>query len=342
MPLPAIAGAALAIVEFIAAALTAYEVLKVVEEIYEGIEKYNQGVDKAKQELKELIERLKQEIDQKIAEREEMAILLAAAGADPQNPVTRKAEGRGGGVRAIDVAIQQKIPFRQVISMICEKADAMPVISLRRKKGVQIKDLPRAKREVLEAILSQSLESLTDVDIESFIVVRLKQLAANLMFEFIDHCLDWRSPLKCEVSFGPRPDFEDHPVEGATKLQRRGKLNPFYPAPHRGKGSIAADLIIPDYRRKRCDKGNIFAIVEIKFPGDAINEQQFKQYRDLLAYAAKVKTKATPVRHDNKAVAFGGRLSLFRYPEDIADKSKSRDSKRSDKKPGKKPGTHGG
>jgi hypothetical protein len=208
------------------------------------------------------------------------------------------------------------------------------VLNLRRKKGVTIRDLPKTKRIVLEKILEKGIEAITDADLEGLIVVRLKQLAANLMFEFIDHCIDWKSPLKCEVSFGPRPDFADHPVEGGTKLVRLGDINPFYPAPHRRTGSIAADLVIPDYRKKRCDKGNIFAIVEVKFPGDRIDKEQFDNYQQLLKRAAEVKTAAAPVRFDKKPVAYGGRLSLFRFPEDRpAEAGADRDRKK-----GAKPG----
>ncbi len=338
MALPLIAVVVLGILEIAAEALAVYEALEVLRDVYEGFEKYTQSVENAKAELKELIKRLEQEIEQKIEEKEEVAILLAASAADPQGPVTRKAQGRGTGVPLINAAVEQKIPFRQVISLVCEKAAAIPVLNLRRKKGVKLKDLPQAKRKALEALLEKGVETIADIDLDEFIVVRLKQLAANLMFEFVDYCLDWKSPLKCEVCFGPKPGYADHPIDGApTKLKRSGLVNPFYPAPYRQSGSISADLIIPDYRKKRCDKGNIFAIVEVKFPGDRIEAQQFEGYHKLLDHAAQVKTKAALVRFDNKPVAYGGRVSLFRFPEDVADKSRlTPESKKSGKKPGKK------
>ena len=333
MPVPLVVWA---ILEITLAALAIYETMDVLKDIYEGIDSYNKSVDKAKEELKDLIDKLKKEIDQKIEEKEEVAILLAASAADPQGPVTRKAAGRGSGTPVINSAIEQRIPFRQVISLVCEKAEALPVLSLRRKKGVTISDLPKAKRKALEELLEKSFETITDADLEDFIVVRLKQLAANLMFEFVDYCIDWQSPLKCEVSFGPAPNFDDHPVVGTTRLKRSEGINPFYPAPHRRKGSLAADLIIPDYRKKRCDKSNIFAIVEVKFPGDTIDEKQFRTYQDLLKVAARVKTGVAPVRFDSQPVAYGGRLSLFRFPEDAAAKAESKpDSKRPRGKPGR-------
>lgn len=317
MPIPAVA---VAIFKIAMVALTVYETLDVLKDIYDGLDAYDKSVEKAKKELQDLLEQLKKEIDQKIDEKQEVQILLSAAGADPQGAKTKKAQGRGSGNAVIDAAIEQRIPFRQIISEVCEKADSMPVLSLRRKRGVQLKDLSSAKRKALEDLLEKGFETITEQDLDNFIIVRLKQLAADLMFEFVDYCLDWQSPLKCEVSFGPKPTYADHPVEGATKLKRSdSKVNPFYPTPHRQRGSISADLVIPDYRKKRCDKSNIFAIVEVKFEGDRIDSEQLKQYRQLLDYSALTKTKASPVRFDNQAVSSGGRLSLFRYPEDVAD-----------------------
>lgn len=152
------------------------------------------------------------------------------------------------------------------------------------------------------------------------ILVRLKQLAASLMFEFVDHCLDWASPLKAEVTFGPAKQYTDHPVERGTKLQRVGKVSPFYPfpKPNNRRGSISADLVINEYRKQRTDKNNIFAIVEVKFEGDKIDKAQFDQYDALLKRAATAKTDNSPIRLNNEVVSSGGRLSLFRYPEDKA------------------------
>jgi hypothetical protein len=316
MPLPAIAWGVL---ELVALAITVHELGALAEELYEGIEKYGKDIDKAKEEVRKVVQSIKDEIARKVEEKEEVAILLALAAADPQGQSTRKATGRGAGDNTINAAIEQKIPFRDAISRVCQAADRMPVLSLRRKKGVSITDLPTAKRKVLEELLAMSVEQLADVDLDQFLVIRLKQLAVNLLFEFVDDCLDWASPLKCEESFGPPPSFDDHPVEGSTRLKRLGNINPFYPSPHqKRRGSVAADLVIQEYRHQRPDKGNIFAIVEIKFPGDRIEAKQFAGYIDLLDKAAKVKTSRAPITFQNKSVNSGGRLSLFRYPEDIA------------------------
>jgi hypothetical protein len=331
MPLPLIAVAIFEIIELIAAALTIYEALDVLNDIYEGLDKYNKGIEAAKKQLEEMIENLKEEIDNKISEKEQVAILLAAAGVDPQNPTTKRGAGWGadnGGI--ISAAIQQKIPFRRVISEVCDKANAMPVLQVRKKKGVSIKDVPHARRKALEEILKVGLENVADVDLDNFIVVRLKQFAANLMFEFVDYCLDWASPLKCEVSFGPSKQYTDHPSEG-TRLKRVGKVNPFYPMPppNNRRGSISADLVINEYRKKPTGKANLFAIVEIKFEGDKIDKQQFEQYHDLLEKAASVKTALAPVLFANRPVSEGGRLSLFRYPLDKPVEESEDEKKRS-------------
>ncbi|RST52531.1 hypothetical protein [Variovorax sp. DXTD-1] len=328
MPAPAIVWG---IIELIALAITVHELGELAEELYEGVEKYGKDIGKAKEEVRKVIQSIQDEIAQKIEEKEEVAILLALEAADPQGQNTRKAAGRGAMDATINAAIEQKIPFRDAITQVCAAADRMPVLSLRRKKGVSIKDLPKAKRKIIEELLSLSVEQLTDVELEEFFVIRLKQLAANLLFEFVDECLSWASPLKCEVNFGPPPGFEDPPVEGATKLKRFGKVNPFYPTPFQyRKGSIAADLMISEYRHQRPDKGNIFAIVEIKFPGDRIEAEQFEAYKFMLERAAKVKTGRAPITFQGKPVSSGGRLSLFRYPEDIAVHGKKEPDKPSE------------
>lgn len=317
MPVPLLAGI-LAIARLVILALSVYEALEVLSDIYEGLDKYNKGVEEAKKQLEKMIQELKDEIDDLINEKEQVTILLTAAGADPQNPVTKRGAGWGSGNEAIEAAIQQKIPFRRVISEVCEKAASMPVVQLRRKKGVKISDIKGAKRKALEEILRVGLENIAEVDLDDFVLVRLKQFAASLMFEFIDYCLDWASPLKAEVSFGPPKKYTDHPVEGTTQLKRVGKVSPFYPfpPPNNRKGSISTDLIINEYRKERTDKNNIFAVVEIKFEGDKLDGKQFDQYRDLLDAAAGIKTERSPIRHNNEPVSSGGRLSLFRYPLD--------------------------
>jgi hypothetical protein len=86
------------------------------------------------------------------------------------------------------------------------------------------------------------------------------------------------------------------------------------------KNAISADLAIPDYRRKPMEKANLFAVIEIKFPGDKIrNTNQFDRYERLSeACAAKKTDKTTLARTNGKTVVGKGcRVALFRYPEDV-------------------------
>jgi hypothetical protein len=100
-------------------------------------------------------------------------------------------------------------------------------------------------------------------------------------------------------------------------------LNPFFPPPRRGKGgnsAIVSDLAIPDYRGQPMEKQNLFAIIEIKFPGDSIKNEQFKQYDELSKACIRKKTDVTTAARINGhlSVDKGCRVALFRYPEDVA------------------------
>ncbi|MFA5983593.1 MAG: hypothetical protein WC782_06225 [Methylococcaceae bacterium] len=104
------------------------------------------------------------------------------------------------------------------------------------------------------------------------------------------------------------------------KLARAGSLlNPFYPLPYRQRGSIAADLAIPDYRKQPLKKDNLFGIIEIKFEGDRIKNKQFRQYDELNKKTAKVKEKFIGKGRTlgGKGVTIGCRVALFRFPLDV-------------------------
>jgi hypothetical protein len=189
--------------------------------------------------------------------------------------------------------------------------------------------------------------------LDGFILVKLKQLMVNHCFEFMDRVLEWKSPLKAEVCYGPPPFYAEPKMESATQLLRTGytALNPFYPAPYRGEGSQSADLVIPETRHAPPGKSNIFAIVEIKFPNDDPKEKQFTSYRELLRHAAKVKdamfrelqdhasnfkSPKTPLTYMGQPVSSGGHLSLLRWPEDRAADPEPDDTKPKEKKKSKK------
>lgn len=59
--------------------------------------------------------------------------------------------------------------------------------------------------------------------------------------------------------------------------------------PYKGKGVIGADLIIPEYLGEPLTLTNIFALIEIKFKGDKIKDEQFKQYSSLRKQCAEEK-----------------------------------------------------
>ena len=314
------------VVKVAAAAATAYELYDLGKTLYDGVGDFNTSKDQAKEEVRRIMQSLQDEVNGDIDEKAERQLLARLTQADvkEQSEVTKRVQGRTGeGGALIQTAIPMPMPFRQQITQVCDIADKVPVISLRRKKGVELKDLPQAKKQILLELLAMSAEELADVDLDAFIVVRMKQLMAAHIFEFMDELLDWQCPMKAEVCFGPGPrqGFADPPLSG-TKLERKGgTLNPFYPMPHRMRGAISADLGITDYRKDPLTKGNLFGIVEIKFPGDAIKNQQFENYAALSRATGRVKTAEVGGKGNTfqqMGVTKGTRVSLFRYPEDRA------------------------
>lgn len=80
--------------------------------------------------------------------------------------------------------------------------------------------------------------------------------------------------------------------------------------PSKARGTISADIVIPEYRAEAVSFTNIFALVEIKFQGDKIGKAQFDFYRKLNSQSQKEKMVS------GITVSEGFKLSLFRYPED--------------------------
>ena len=274
MAIPVILG----IIKIAGYAITAYELYHVGMNIYTEVEAYKDNIQKAKDEMKKMMKSLNLEISNNIDKKTELAQLNAITGADKQSPNTKKPSGRGVSVAGIPAAIMQKIPFRPVISKVCETADQLPMVQLRAKKGQKFKDVvPKSKVSIVAKLLSMSVEQFADVTIEEFTIVRLKQLAVNFMIECMDEVLTWRGPLKAEVCFPfitRMQKFQKPPMDGATRLKRAGgDINPFWPMPSRERGTISADIVIPEYRGEAVSLTNIFALVEIKFQGDRIQQQ---------------------------------------------------------------------
>ena len=103
---------------------------------------------------------------------------------------------------------------------------------------------------------------------------------------------------------------------------------------------MSADLAIPDYRKNSLKKESLFAIIEIKFQNDRIDVEQFKRYFEISMIAIKFKERhVTKQKINNRFVLTGCRVSLFRFPEDVAEKKNEaarRDNGRSKKWKGMK------
>jgi hypothetical protein len=318
------------------AALTVYELYSYGSNLYEGQANYRQELERAKAEIKKIIHDLEKEFNGHLLYASEIAYLEKLRKDDPRNDETRQPRQRGH--QGFKKQISERIPFRKVISEVCDKANTNSFPQLKKKKGVKVSDLPKARQKILESWAGLILSEIVNEDIGSeFLIARLKQLAASIMFEFVDEILGWKAPIKTEVCFGAK--FEDPQLlfPGNPRLKRTGSLdlNPFYPTPyHNQRGSIAADLVIAESRLEPISKTNLFAIVEIKFQGDSIKDKQFNQYDRLLEACKKAKEKKYG-KHNNysgKGVHEGGYISLFRYPEDIA-------LEEGKKKPNEKTGT---
>ena len=317
MAVPVILG----VIKIAGYAIAAYELYHVGMNIYTEVEAYKDNIKKAKDEMKKMMKSLDLEISENIDKRTELAQLNAITNSDKQSPTTKKPSGtRGASIAGIPAAIMQKIPFRPVISKVCETAGQLPMVQLRAKKGQKFKDvIPKSKVEVVAKLLSMTAEEFADVSIEEFTIVRLKQLAVNFMIECMDELLTWRGPLKAEVCFpfnARMNQFQNPPMDGATRLKRAGSdINPFWPMPSRARGTISADIAIPEYRAEPLSLTNIFALVEIKFQGDRIQQKQFDEYGKLNNQSKQAK------RVSGITVGEGFKLSLFRYPEDKSPES---------------------
>lgn len=308
----------IAVIELAGYAITAYEVYRTAANAYGEVKNVQESIDKAKQEIKKIMKNLDQEISDKIDKKKDKVLLTTLTTGDKQSQHTKAASGRPQTKsNVITAAIKQKIPFRPIISQVCDKAEQLPMIQLRKQKGKKLKDVvPKSKVDVVAKLLKMTTEELAGASVDEYIIVRLKQLAANFMFEFMDELVKWRSPLKAEVCFGydiKTGKYLAPQLVGTTRLKRSGAdINPFWPMPYKGKNTIGADVIIPEYRGEPLTLTNIFALVEIKFQGDRIDKKQFDNYDDLRKQCAALK------RASNITVSEGFKLSLFRYPEDAS------------------------
>jgi len=327
MPIPAVV---IGVIKVVGLAITAYELYELGTAAAKGIAEFEGSLEQAKEWVRKEMESIKDTLDKKIDKTAEIALLHGLEKGDlkRQSEKTKHPEKLGhgptfGGSPEIIAAIRQAIPFRKEIGNVCELANKLPDIQLRRKDGAKLKakDIPPSKAKALLQLLRVTAKEFGVMDeIEGVAIVCLKQLVVSRLFEFVDEMLDWASPLKAEACYGGASGFAEPKIESGTKLKRNGTtINPFWPTPQ-GRGSISADVTIPDYRKDALTKSNTFALIEIKFPGDRPGENQFKNYRDLSDACAAAKTGSTELSKTNgqTGVTLGCRIALFRYPEDVA------------------------
>ena len=217
--LPAI----IVVVKLAGYAITAYEIYRTASNAYGEVKNYQDNIKKAKEEIKKIMKNLGQEISDKIDKKKEKVLLTTLTTGDKQSNNTKAASGRPQTKsNVITAAIKQKTPFRSIISQVCEKAEQLPMIQLRKQKGKKLKDIvPKSKVDVVAKLLKMTAQELAGANVDEYIIVRLKQLAVNFMFEFMDEIVKWKSPLKAEVCFGYDVKTKKYLVpllEGKTRI----------------------------------------------------------------------------------------------------------------------------
>lgn len=206
--------------------------------------------------LRDAVEKMRGEIDVKSS-------TFAAADTGGNSTVSRRSSENS----TFKAYIERKLPFRPAISVVCKLALEIPI------------QVPRRIRRRLPGDM-----------VETTIEVALKQTTASLMFEGVDEALTWASPLKAEPCYnaGTRAAYLGSP---STRPQRIGSVFPFWPRP---RGSLAPDLVIVEYRQQPFEVPNVFAAVEIKFPGDWVKDKQMGDYVRLMGREDKVALLRVP------------------------------------------------
>ena len=223
-------------------AYAAYETAQTAIEAADTLAQIGQRKKEVQSILKDVIQGMKDEIDIK------SSTFVRTGG---NSTVSR---GRSENVTYRQY-IERKIPFRPVISTVCQWALKSPLT------------VPRRIRKKIPGEI-----------IETTIDVALKQTTASLVFEVVDDLLAWQSPLKAE----PNYDRKSHAAMLGNPSTRPKRISEFFPFWPRPKGSLAPDLVIVEYRQEPFVVGNVFAAVEIKFPNDWVNPEQMKNYVHLM------------------------------------------------------------
>jgi len=177
--------------------------------------------------------------------------------------------------------IERKVPFRPAISQVCTVALRIPI---------------KVPRRIQKKIAGDKVETTIEV--------ALKQFTASLFFESVDEALEWRSPLKAEPNYNSNSQ-KALLGEPPTRPKRFGSaIQPFWPRPR----SLAPDLVIVEYRQEPFEIENVFAAVEIKFPGDWVKQSQLDDYAELME----------PKTGINREKIGREKVALLRVPEDCS------------------------
>lgn len=142
---------------------------------------------------------------------------------------------------------QRKIPFRPVVCKLLCFADKNPVLGKRRLPAPQAGPDEEIKYRVLE----------------------LRQLAAAIAFDLLDHAIENKSFIKSEVAF--KRDGTAY-MKG---LQPTRIGQTYWRKP---RGSISPDIAIVENRFEPPSKTNLFAVVDFKFRNDRIDRNQIRGY----------------------------------------------------------------
>lgn len=269
----------------------AYETAQTVREAAEMAKSIANSKEEVAKKFKDIIDSMSSEIDAKSS-------TFALVDNGGNSTVSRK----GDESRVWKEYIERKLPFRPAISAVCKLALASPI---------------RVPRRIRSKIPGEAVETTFEM--------LLKQTTASIMFETIDSMLEWRCPLKAEPNYN-RASKAAYLGMPPTRPRRFNQVFPFWPRP---RGSLAPDLVIVEYRQKPFEVENVFAAVEIKFPGDWVKENQMTDYVRLM----------TPKNGlDNKRIG-RERVALLRVPEDCLDINADKPGKETDQARKKKKST---
>ncbi|CUI74656.1 MULTISPECIES: VRR-NUC domain-containing protein [Achromobacter] len=223
-------------------AYAAYETAQTAIESAETLAQIQQRKKDVEALLKDVIKGMKEEIDIKSSTFVRTGGNVTVSRGRSENVTYRQ-------------YIERKIPFRPIISTVCQWALKSPL---------------KVPRRIRKRIPGEVIETTIDI--------ALKQTTASLVFEAVDDLLTWQSPLKAE----PNYDAASRVAllgEPATRPKRISKYFPFWPRP---RGSLAPDLVIVEYRQQPFEVNNVFAAIEIKFPNDWVKGKQMGDYARLM------------------------------------------------------------